>query len=63
MQSKDFEQAIKIMGDTNEDMDIEIEQKDIEIGFLEFFLRLPDSKVFEEQNSLGLKKYHPKKRR
>ena len=30
-QSKVFEQAINIMGDTTEDMDIEIEQKDEKI--------------------------------
>ena len=34
IQSKVFEQAINIMGDTIEDMDIEIEQKDNEIEFL-----------------------------
>ena len=35
IQSKVFEQAIIIMGDTIEYMDIEIEQKDNKIDFLE----------------------------
>ena len=35
IQSKIFEQAIIIMGDTIENMDIEIEQKDNRIAFLE----------------------------
>ena len=35
IQSKVLEQAIKIMGDTNEDMDIELNQKDNKIETLE----------------------------
>ena len=34
-ESKVFEQAINIIGDTIEDMDIEIEQKDNKIEFLD----------------------------
>ena len=50
------------MGDTIEGMDIEIEQKDNKMEFLEFKKRLPDSKVIEEMKKLGLKQYGPKKR-
>ena len=42
-------------------MDIEIEQKDNELENLEKKKELPDSKVIEEMNRLGLKKYHLKK--
>ena len=44
------------MGDTIEDMDIETEQKDNKIEFLEKKIRLPDYKVIEERNRLGLNK-------
>ena len=36
IQSKVFEQAINIVGDTIEDMKIEIEQKDKKMEFLEY---------------------------
>ena len=49
IQNKVFEQAMNIMGDTIEDMDIEIEQKVNKIG-------LTDSKVIEEMDRLGLNK-------
>ena len=42
IQIKVFEQAINIMGDTTGDMDIEIEQRDNKIQFLEK-KGLPDS--------------------
>ena len=40
------------MGNFIEDMDIEIEQKDNKIDFLENKIRLPDSKSIEEMNKL-----------
>ena len=52
IQSKVFEQAIYIMGDTIEDMDIEIEQKDNKIEPLENKIGLPDCKVIEEMNRI-----------
>ena len=51
-QNKVFEQAINIMGDTIEDMDFEIEQKDNKIDFLQNKITLPDRKVIEEMNKL-----------
>ena len=56
VQSKVFEQAINIMGDTIEDMDFEIEQNFDEIEIPENKIGLPDSKVVEEMNGLGLNK-------
>ena len=53
-QSKVFEQAVNIMGVTIEDMDIKIEQKDNNIQFLGKTRKLPDYKVIEEMNRLGL---------
>ena len=50
------------MGGTIEDMEIKLEQKDNRREFLENKLGLPDSKVFEEKNRLGLEKYHPKEK-
>ena len=41
------------MGDTIEDMDIEIEQKDKKIEYLEIKIGLKDSKVIEEKNKYG----------
>ena len=62
IQSKVFEQAVNIMRDTFEDMDIEKEQKDNKIEFLENEIGLPDCKVIEEMNILGLNKISSKKR-
>ena len=45
IQRKVPEQAIKKMGETVEDMDIETEQKHNKIEFLENEIRLPDFKV------------------
>ena len=42
------------MGDTIEDMDREIEQKDNKIDSLENKIGLPDCKVIDEINRLGL---------
>ena len=49
IQSKVFEQAVNIMGDTIEDMDVEIEQKVKQIEYLEKLLGLPNSKVLNEK--------------
>ena len=49
------------MGDTFEDMDIEIEQRDNKLEILENKKGLPGSKVIEEMNRLGFKKNHLKK--
>ena len=49
------------MGETIEDMDIEIEQKDNKIEFLENKKGLPDSKVIEEMNRLGINKISSEK--
>ena len=56
IQSKIFKQAINIMGETISDMDVEIEQKDNKIQFLEDKIGIPDSKVIEEMNRLDLNK-------
>ena len=50
------------MGDTIGDVDIEIEQKDEKLEFLENKIGLPDSKVFEERNRLGLNKISSKRK-
>ena len=50
------------MGDTIEDMDIETEQKDIKIEILETKMGLPDCKVTEEMNKLGLNKMSSKEK-
>ena len=50
------------MGDTIEDMDIEIEEKDNKKDFVENKIRLPDCKVIEEMNRLGLNKVSSKEK-
>ena len=50
------------MGDTIKDMHIEVEQKNNKIEFSENKIGLPDSKVIEEMNRLGLKKISSKRR-
>ena len=50
------------MGDTYEDMDIEMEQKDIKVENLENKKVLPDCKVIEEMIRLGLNKTTSKRR-
>ena len=44
------------MGDTIDDMDIEIEQKDSKISFLEKMIGVTDDKLVEEMNRLYLNK-------
>ena len=56
IQSKILEQAKKIMGDTIENIAIEIDQKDINLEFIEIKIGLPGSKVIEKMNILGFKK-------
>ena len=51
-----YRKAINIMGDTINDMDIEIEQKDKKIAFLENKIGVTDDKVIEEKNRLDLNK-------
>ena len=50
------------MGDTIEDMDIEIEQKDNKVGFSEIKIGLPDCKFIEQINGLGLNKISSKRK-
>ena len=50
------------MGDTIEDMDIEIEQKDNKIEFLDNKIGLLVSKDIEVMNSLGLNKISSKRK-
>ena len=63
IQSKIFEQAINMMGDTIEDMDIEIEQKDKKRELLENKIGLPVRKFIEDMNWLGLNKISSKQKR
>ena len=44
------------MGETISGMDIELEQKDNKIQFLEDKIEIPDCKVIEEMNRLNLNK-------
>ena len=60
IQSKVFQQAINIMGETISDMDIELEQKDNKTQFLEDKIGRPDSKVVEEMKRLDLNKISSK---
>ena len=48
------------MGDKISDMDIELEQKDNKIQFLEDKVGIPDSKIDEEMNRLDLNKISSK---
>ena len=57
-----FEQAINLMGDTIEDMDFEIERKDKKIEVSDIKMGLPDSKIVEETNKLGLNKISSKRK-
>ena len=62
IQSNVYREAINIMGDTINDMDIEVEQKDIKITFLENKIGVSDDKVIEEMNSLNLNKIPDKEK-
>ena len=50
------------MGETVTDMDIELEQKDNKIQFLEGKMGKPDSKIIEEMNRLYLNKTSSKEK-
>ena len=50
------------MGDTINDIDIEIEQKDNKISFLENRIGVTDDKVVEEMNILDLNKISNKEK-
>ena len=56
IQSKVFKQEINIMGETISERDMEKEQKDNKIQFLEDKLGIPESKVIKEMNRLDLNK-------
>ena len=56
IQSKVCKQARNIMGETLSDLDIELEQKDNKILFLEDEIGIPDSKIVEEMNRLDSNK-------
>ena len=62
IQRKVFEQAINIMGDTIEDMDIEKKQKDNKTEISDNQTGLPDSKVIEGMNRLGLNEISSKRK-
>ena len=62
IQSNVYREAINIMGDTINDMDIEMEQKDTKITFLENKIGVSDDKVIEEMNSLNLNKIPDKEK-
>ena len=50
------------MGDTVEDMDIKLEQKDNKDEILENEIGLTDSKIIEQITKLGLKNFHLKEK-
>ena len=54
IQSSIYKEAINIMGDTINDMDVEIEQKDNKISFLEIKIGVTDDKIEEEMKRLDL---------
>ena len=50
------------MGEITADLDIELEQKENKIQFLEDKIVITDSEVVEEMNRLGLKKISSKEK-
>ena len=62
IQSSIYKEAINFMGDTINDMDVEIEQKDNKILFLENKIGFTDDKVIEEMNRLDLNKITDKEK-
>ena len=62
IQSSIYKEAINIMGDTINDMDVEIEQKDNKILFLENKIGVTDDKIVEEMNRLDLNKITDKEK-
>ena len=62
IQSSIYKEAINIMGDTINDMDVEIEQKDNKLSFLENKIGVTDDKVVQEMNKLDLNKISDKEK-
>ena len=62
IQSSIYKEAINIMGDTINDMDVEIEQKDNKKLFLENKIGVTDDKIVEEMNRLDLNKITDKEK-
>ena len=62
IQSSIYKEAINIMGDTINDMDVEIEHKVNKISFLENKIGVADNKVIEEMNRLYLNKISDKEK-
>ena len=62
IQSSIYKEAINIMGDIINDMDIENEEKDIKISFLEKKIGIRDDKLIEEMNRLDLTKIPDKEK-
>ena len=56
IQSSIFKEAINIMGDTINDMDVEMEENDNKINFLENKIGITDDKVVEEMIKYDLYK-------
>ena len=56
IQSSIYKAAINIMGDTINVVDVEIEEKDKKISFLENKIGVTDDKIIEEMNRLDLNK-------
>ena len=62
IESSIYKEAINIMGGTRDDMDIEIEQKDNRISFLENKIGVTDDEVIEEMKRLDLDKITDKEK-
>ena len=62
IQSSIYKEAINIMGDTIDDMDIEVEEKDNKISFLENKIGVTDDKIVEEMKRLDLDKITDKEK-
>ena len=62
VQSSIYKEAINIMGDIINDMDVEIEQKDNKISFLENKIGVTDDKIVEEMKRLDLNKITDKEK-
>ena len=62
VQSSIYKEAINIMGDIKNDMDVELEQKDNKISFLENKIGVTDDKIVEEMKRLDLNKITDKEK-
>ena len=63
MQSEVSTKTINIMGDSIEEIDLEMKQKQRKIDILENTIGLPDCEVIEELNRLGLEKTSSKRKK